>query len=141
MQFAASMTVNLFVKLPITHPGTTGGKDFGRSGANLLWALSGTGGPSLLIHTWIAFSLVIGAIALFVQSLPSGGRRWRWASGIAALLTLRALFNGMSFMDCNKEFNPAIMAGCRLIVVTTLAVPLVRTRTTVAAESEIATDG
>ena len=59
------MTVNLFVKLPTTHPGTTGGEYFDRSGANLLRALSGTGGPSLLIHTWIAFSLVIGAIALF----------------------------------------------------------------------------
>jgi len=57
------------------------------------------------------------------------------------LITLRALFNGTSFMDCNKELNSAIMAGCWLIVVTGLAVPLVRTRTTVAAESEIATDG
>jgi len=28
------------------------------------------------------------------------------------LITLRALFNGTSFMDCNKEFNSAIMAGC-----------------------------
>ena len=127
MQFAAGTAVNLFVKLPTTHPGTTGGEYFGRSGANLLWALPGEGGPSLLIHASIAFSLVIGAIALFVQSLPSGGRGWRWASGIAALITLRALFNGTSFIDCNKEFNSAIMAGCWLIVVTTLAVILVRT--------------
>ena len=141
VQFAAGMTVNLFVKLPTTHPGTTGGEYFGRSGASLLWALSGAGGPALLIHTWIAFFLVIGAIALFVQSLRSGGRGWRWASGIAALFTLGALFNGMSFVDYNEEFSSAIMAGCWLVAVTALAVPLVRTRTTVAAESVVATDG
>ena len=79
VQFAAGVTVNLFVRLRTTHPGTTGGEYFDRSGVSLLWALgsglwalSGAGGPSLLIHTWIAFSMVIGAIALFVQSLRSG---------------------------------------------------------------------
>jgi len=135
------MTVNHFVKLPTTQPGITGGEYFDRSGVSLLWALSGAGGPSLLIHTWIAFSLVIGAIALFVQSLRSGGQGWRWASGIAALFTLGALFNGMSFMDYNEEPSSAIMADCWLTAVTALVTPLVRTRTTVAAESEIATDG
>lgn len=75
---------------------------------------------ALLIHTWIAFILVIGAIALFVQRLGSGGREWRWASGIAALFTLGALFNGMSFVDYKKEFSSAIMAGCWLTAVTAL---------------------
>ena len=57
------------------------------------------------------------------------------------MFTLGALFNGMSFMDYNEEPSSAIMADCWLTAVTALVTPLVRTRTTVAAESEIATDG
>lgn len=135
VQFAVGMTVNLFVKLPPTHQGTTGGEYFGRSAASLLWALSGSGGLALLLHAWIALILVVGAVALFVQSLRSGGRGWRWAGGIAAFSTLGAMFNGMSFADYNEEFSSAIMAGCWLIAVAALVIPLVRTRTTVTAKS------
>jgi hypothetical protein len=129
VQFIAGMTLNLFVTLPTTRPGTVGADYFARSGASLLWALAGSGGPALLIHAWIAVILLIGAVSLFVQSLRRGGRGWRLGSGIAAFFTLGALFNGMSFLDYNEDFSSAIMAGCWLIAVAAVITPLIRTST------------
>jgi hypothetical protein len=117
VQFIAGMTLNLFVTLPTTHPGTVGADYFARSGASLLWALAGSGGPALLIHAWIAVILLIGAVALFVQSLRRGGRGWRLGSGIATFFTL------------NEDFSSAIMAGCWLIAVAAVITPLIRTST------------
>lgn len=117
LQFLAGMLLNLFVKIPKTHPGTTGGEYFSRSWSSLLWALSGGGGWALLVHASIAVVLFLGALALFLRSLGRSGRGWRWASGIAAFFPLGALFNGLSFLDFDEDFSSMIMAACWLIAV------------------------
>jgi hypothetical protein len=70
---------------------------------------------------------------LFVNSLRLSARGWRWPSGIALFFTFGAFFNGMSFLDFNEDFSSAIMAGCWLIAVGAVIVPLVRERTRVGA--------
>jgi hypothetical protein len=71
---------------------------------------------------------VLGALNLFVNSLRFSARGWHWANGIALFFTFGAFFNGMSFLDYNEDFSSAIMAGCWLIAVAAVIVPLVRKR-------------
>jgi hypothetical protein len=129
VQFLAGMLLNLFVTLPKVHPGTSGDNYFSQSWASLVWTLSGGGGWTLAVHASIAVALLIGTIALFVRTLSWPGRGWRWGSGIAALFTLGALFNGLSFADYNQDFSSMIMATCWLIAVTAVVIPLTRGRT------------
>lgn len=126
VQFFAGMVLNLFVTLPKTHPGTNGDNYFAGSWASLLWALSGGAGWTLIVHTVIALVLLLGTLALFIRSLATRGRGWRWGSGIAWVFTLGALFNGLSFADYNHDVSSMIMASCWLIALTATAVPLTR---------------
>jgi hypothetical protein len=128
VQFLAGMLLNLFVTLPKVHPGTSGDNYFTQSWASLVWTLSGGGGWALAVHASIAVALLIGTIALFVRTLSPRGRGWRWGSGIAALFTLGALFNGLSFADYNQDFSSMIMATCWLVAVTAVVIPLIRSR-------------
>lgn len=126
LQFVAGMILNLFVRLPSSHPGTTGGDYFARSWASLLWALSGGGGWPLVVHASLAVVLFLVTLALFVRSLVRRERGWRWGCGIAWFFTLGALFNGLSFADYDEDFSSMIMASCWLVVVTALVVLLAR---------------
>jgi hypothetical protein len=128
LQFLAGMLLNLFVTLPKVHPGTTGDNYFTQSWESFLWTLSGRGGWTLAVHASIAVALLIGTAALLVRTLSRPGQGWRWGSGIAALFTLGALFNGLSFADYNQDFSSMIMATCWLIAVTAVVIPLTRGR-------------
>jgi hypothetical protein len=125
LQFLAGMILNLFVELPKTHPGA-GGEYFSSSWASLLWALGGGSGWALAVHTWLALLLFLGTLLLFLRSLVAGGQGWRWPSGIAALLTLGAVFNGLSFADYGEAFSSMIMASCWLVAVALLVFALIR---------------
>ncbi|HEY5319677.1 MAG TPA: hypothetical protein VIJ76_02265 [Galbitalea sp.] len=132
LQFVAGMVLNLFVKLTTHHPGTVSGDYFSRSWASLVWALSGGGGWTLVVHAGIAVILFLGALALFLRSFGRRGRGWRWASGLVAFFTLGALFNGLSFLDFNEDFSSMIMASCWLVAVSLVTFALVRSRKQVA---------
>lgn len=125
-QFALGMLLNLFVKIPDIHPGTSGDEYFSRSFTSLIWALSGAGGPALFIHALLGSVLFVGAVAFFVGSLVRRARGWRWLTGIAAFFTFGAFFNGMSFLDYGEDFSSAIMAGCWLISTGAVVVALIR---------------
>jgi hypothetical protein len=120
------MTLNLFMKLPNSHPGTSDNGYFVRSLHSFAWALSGSGGVALAIHVYIALGLLLGTTALFIRSLYAHSKIWSWAAGVAALLTLGALFNGLSFVNYNEDFSSMIMAACWLLAVTSLVIGLVK---------------
>ncbi len=126
VQFVAGMVLNLFVKIPDVHPGTSGDEYFSRSFTSLGWALSGAGGPALFVHALLGFALFAGAVVLFVSSLVRRSRGWRWPTGIAAFFTFGAFFNGMSFLDYGEDFSSAIMAGCWLIATGAVVFALIR---------------
>ncbi|MGN6427242.1 MAG: hypothetical protein ACTHMF_10530 [Leifsonia sp.] len=126
VQFAVGMLLNLFVELPTSHPGSAGDEYFARSAASLLWSLSGRGGPALLVHALLGAAAAVGSIVLFVLCVARRVRGWRWLSGLAALFTVGAFFNGMSFVDYGEDFSSAIMAGCWLLAVACLVAALVR---------------
>lgn len=125
-QFVAGMLLNLFVKIPDVHPGTSGDEYFSRSFTSLLWALSGEGGPALLTHALLGSALFAGAATIFVASIVRRARGWRWLTGIAVFFTFGAFFNGMSFLDYGEDFSSAIMAGCWLISTGAIVVALIR---------------
>ena len=125
-QFVAGMLLNLFVKIPDLHPGTSGDEYFSRSFTSLVWALSGEGGTALFIHALLGSALFAGAVTIFVASLVRRARGWRWLTGIAAFFTFGAFFNGMSFLDYGEDFSSAIMAGCWLISTGAIVVALIR---------------
>lgn len=126
VQFAAGMTLNLFVQLPKSHPGSSGDEYFTRSFTSLGWALSGAGGWVLFTHALIGSLLFAGAVVFFIVCLARRARGWRWVAGLTAFFTFGAFFNGMSFVDYGEDFSSAIMAGCWLAAVTCLIVGLVR---------------
>ena len=126
VQFVLGMVLNLFVTLPVVHPGAGGSEYFSTSLASLIWALSFRGGWALFLHTAMGVLLSIATVALFLGSLSRAGRGWRWIAGIAALFTTGAAFNGLSFLDYDHDFSSAIMAGCWLIAVAVLVFGLIR---------------
>ena len=127
VQFLAGMTLNLFITISPNHPGTTGNDYFMRAGQGLLWALSGSGGLALAIHASIALLLVLGSLSLFAAGLQQKDRVWSWCGGVAALFTLGALFNGLSFISYSHDFSSMIMATCWLVAVGTLVYGLLTT--------------
>lgn len=126
--FVIGMVLNLFVTLPETHPGAGGAEYFRASGAGLMWALSFGGGWALFLHATMGVLLALATLAVFLASLYRGGWGWRWITGTAALFTIGAAFNGLSFVDYGEDFSSAIMAGCWLIAVGALVIGLVRSQ-------------
>jgi hypothetical protein len=126
LQFVAGMLLNLFVTIPSTHPGSSGKDYFTRSWHSLVWTLSSHGGWQLAFHVYLALFLVLGSISLFVRAYLQHDKNWSIAGGVAALFTIGAFFNGLSFIDFNKNISSMIMAVCWLAAVSALIFGLVR---------------
>lgn len=126
LQFLAGMLLNLFVTLPTTHPGSSDSAYVSRSSHGLVWALSGHGGWELSLHAYLALVLVVGSIGLCAHAIRLGNKGWSLAGGIAALFTLGAFFNGLSFIDYNKNLSSMIMATCWLVAVGALIAGLAK---------------
>ena len=126
LQFLAGMTINLFVSLPKSHPGTSGNEYFSRSSHSLWWALSGGGNWALTVHAYLALGLVVGSLSLLIRAAVYKSKEWKWAGGVAALFTIGAFFNGLSFIDYSQDFSSMIMASCWLVAVGSLVYGLIR---------------
>jgi hypothetical protein len=120
LQFLAGMLLNLFVTIPKKHPGSSGSNYFGQSSHSLIWTLSGGGGWELAVHVYLAILLVLGSLSFFVRAMILHDKSWAIAGGLAALFTLGAFFNGLSFVDFNKDVSSMIMATCWLVAVSSL---------------------
>jgi hypothetical protein len=120
LQFLAGMLLNLFVTIPTKHPGDSGSNYLARSWHSLVWTLSGHGGWELAFHVYLGCLLVVGSISLFTGAAIRHNTKWLVAGGVAALFTIGAFFNGMSFIDFNKDISSMIMATCWLAAVSSL---------------------
>ena len=120
LQFLVGMLLNLFVTIPDKHPGDSGSNYFARSWHSLVWTLSGHGGWTLAFHVYLGCVLALGSISLFIGALMQRSRRWSVAGGVAALFTIGAFFNGLSFIDFNKDISSMTMATCWLAAVSSL---------------------
>lgn len=118
------MTLNLFVTLPTIHPGAMGSDYFASAARGLWWALTNGGGIALTLHAYLALVLVLGCLALLVRGVAAHSKLWSWSGGVAALFTIGALFNGLSFVDYSHDFSSMIMASCWLAAVAVVVASL-----------------
>jgi hypothetical protein len=130
LQFLAGMTVNLFVTIPRVHPGSSGSNFFSRSLHALTWSLSGQGSWELAFHVYLGLPLVLGTIGLLAASGVAGHKAWIVASAVAVVFTLGAFFNGLAFVDFDKNANSMVMATAWLISVGSLVYACTRTTLT-----------
>jgi hypothetical protein len=120
LQFLAGMLLNLFVTIPSKHAGSSGSNYVSQSSHSLTWTLSGAGGWELAVHVYLGLLLVIGSLSLFIRAMALHDRQWSITGALATLFTLGAFFNGLSFVDFNKDFSSMIMATCWLVAVSSI---------------------
>jgi hypothetical protein len=109
IQFVLGMIINLFVKIPTTHPGTTG--NFGsRAIHGFIWAISNGAGIALLLHVVVAIGLLLGSLTLVVRAAVARSPSWIAVSAIGALGIITALTNGLAFIGYNSDATSFVMA-------------------------------
>lgn len=128
IQFVAGMILNLFITVPSKHPGAMATDYFSGVWSGLGWTLSGSGGWAMAVHVYLAIALVLGSLSVLYHSLRAKNSAWVSASTVAALFTLGALFNGLSYINYGHEFSSLIMALAWLVAVGALVVVLVKNK-------------
>src|SRR5437868_807305 len=102
LQFVLGMTLNLFVKLPAAHPGTSG--NYGsRSWHAFIWAISNGGGIALLLHVVVAIGLLLASLSLVIRAASAKNKAWLIVSIVGALAIITALTNGLAFLGYDND--------------------------------------
>jgi hypothetical protein len=109
VQFLLGTAVNLFVKIPTDHPGSSPSEYFGGVVTSVSWAIL-HGGLWLTLHAAWGLLLVLAALGTLVQAirLRGGGRITLAALGFVGVLA--AGFNGGSFLNYHEDISSTLMA-------------------------------
>ena len=123
-QFLLGMATNLFVQVPLHHPGANPPEYFSGVAQSVTWAI--LHGPSiwLLLHAVWGLLLVIFGFRLLYQAIRSRHRPTIITAVIGALAMLSAGFNGGSYLNYHEDFSSMIMASFFAIAVTAYVVGL-----------------
>lgn len=114
IQFVIGMTLDIFIKLPNSHPGTTG-SFLSRSLHGYAWAITNGGGVALTIHVAIATILVLGSIATLGFSIAAKRKAWIIASSFGLVGVWLAFLNGLEFINTNVDKHSMAMAMAFMI--------------------------
>jgi hypothetical protein len=98
-QYLFGMAVNLFVKVPESHPGGESSEYLSGVVQSTVWAVTDGGGLWLTLHAGLGMLLVVGSLAALIQSIGSHD------------CVLGAGFNGGSFLNYHEDFSSMIMAS------------------------------
>ncbi len=110
-QYLLGMAVNLFVKIPESHPGAKPPEYFSGVMQSLAWAITDGGGLWLTLHAGLGLLLVIGALTALIQSIGSHDRAAVTTTVVGFVCVLGAGFNGASFLNYGEDFSSMIMAS------------------------------
>jgi heme A synthase len=111
VQFALGMYTNLFVNIPLNHPGHGANDFFAGSYHSVVWAETSKHAPLILgFHGGLGLLLVLGSLWLAVLAIRGRRAGFVWAAVLGALFILGAGFNGASFLNYNKDANSYVMA-------------------------------
>lgn len=123
-QFLLGMVTNLFVQIPLQHPGANPPEYFGGVVESVTWAI--LQGPSiwLTLHAILGLVLVLIGFGLLVPAIRSRKRSAIITAAVGAISVLAAGFNGGSFLNYNEDFSSLIMAGFFAIAVIAYVVGL-----------------
>lgn len=111
LQAAIGVYVNLYVTIPLHHPGANPPFSSYLSGSSrsIAWAIT-HGATALVVHALLGLTLVVAVIGVAVYAV----RLRRWVIGIlsvaAGLLVIEAGFKGASFVDFQNNSSSLIMA-------------------------------
>ncbi len=108
-QLSIGMIVNLYVTVPVHHPGAQPANYFTGSVRSIAWAI-GHGAPALAIHATLGLAVAAIAIWVAVRALRLRSGWGVFASVLAAGLVVGAGFNGASFVDFNHTVSSLLMA-------------------------------
>ena len=111
VQAAIGMYVNLYVTIPLKHPGANPpfSNYLGGSSRSLAWAIA-HGVPALVVHALLGITVAVLVIGVTVYAL----RLRRWGTGalsvLAGLCVIEAGFKGTSFLDFQNNSSSLYMA-------------------------------
>jgi hypothetical protein len=110
IQYLLGMVVNVYVVLPVRHPGANAANYISGSAAGLGWLISS--GPAwAAAHAAFGMALVVAAFAAIALTWRKRYRGGRTLAVLGALAIIGAGFNGASFLIYGKAFSSIIMAG------------------------------
>ena len=109
-QFLLGMAVNLFVKIPESHPGAKPPEYFSGVAQSVGWAVT-NGGLWLVLHAGLGLLLILGALTALLQSIGSHDRTALTTSAVGFVAVLGAGFNGGSYLNYGEDFSSMIMAS------------------------------
>ena len=116
VQFLLGMAVNLFITIPLNHPGANPPEYFSGVAQSVIWAI--LHGPALLIlHAVLGFVVLAFGIRILVSAIRSRERGLLVAASIGAVAILGAGFNGGSYLNYHQDFSSMIMASFFAIAV------------------------
>jgi hypothetical protein len=109
-QFLLGTATNLFVQVPLNHPGANPPEYFSGVLQSVTWAI--LHGPSLLLtaHAVLGLVLLLFGIRVLVSAIRSRNRMATTTSVIGAVAILGAGFNGGSYLNYHEDFSSMIMA-------------------------------
>jgi hypothetical protein len=116
LQTAIGMVVNLYVTIPIRHPGAHPSDYFAGSFDSLVWAIA-HGTVALAVHAALGLTLILIVLGVATDAFRRHDRAIAVWSTIAALLVIGAGFNGASFLDFNDNISSLIMSLLALAAV------------------------
>ncbi|HET9781036.1 MAG TPA: hypothetical protein VFR33_04585 [Candidatus Dormibacteraeota bacterium] len=124
VQFLLGMATNLFVQVPLDHPGANPPEYFSGVAQSFVWAIFR--GPSiwLVLHAVWGLLLVVSGFRLMYQAIRSRHRATIVTAVVGAVAMLGAGFNGGSYLNYHQDFSSMIMASFFAIAVTAYAVGL-----------------
>ncbi|HSS61212.1 MAG TPA: hypothetical protein VLK30_07135 [Candidatus Limnocylindrales bacterium] len=123
VQFLLGMATNLFVQIPLDHPGANPPEYFTGVAQSVAWAI--VQGPFwLLVHASLGIVMVLFGLGLLVPAIHSRHRPTVIAAVVGALAILAAGFNGGSYLNYHEDFSSMLMASFFAIAVTAYAIGL-----------------
>jgi hypothetical protein len=123
VQFLLGMGVNLFVMIPLNHPGANPPEYFSGVVQSVTWAI--LHGPILLVlHAVVGLILVVSGFVFLVRAIQARRMGLIWTTAIGAVAILGSGFNGGSYLNYHEDFSSMIMASLFAIAVIAYVVGL-----------------
>lgn len=110
VQFLLGITVNIFVKLPLAHPGANAADYFVGITPALSWAVAREW-PWLSLHVVIGTLLVVSSITALPPALRSRRTAVIFFSVLGAVGALSAAMNGAAFVMYGQDWSSMLMAA------------------------------
>ena len=108
-QFLVGVLVNLYVQVPVVHPGANAPEYFSGVVQGVAWALLHA--PLWLqLHAIVGLLLFIASLLLIGFAIAARRRTWIILSIIGLVGIMAGGFNGASFMNYGHDFSSLLMS-------------------------------